>query len=170
MTEDSLGVTSHSVHTINGRVTRIEVDGISVLRGLPSILFQGVTVHELGHAWLAVQGVQGLPSWAEEGFCELLAYRFYKELNTPESRYHVESIEKNTNLRDWVPAWCFPFIFWAANRVGGTVSGRLDWFAGKGLKLAPNSTPKTVGDLVDENRVPLSDHDAITLEFVISDK
>jgi len=94
-TKDSLGVTSHSVHTINGRVTRIEVDGVSVLRGLPSILFQGVTVHELGHAWLAVQGVQGLPSWAEEGFCELLAYRFYKELNTQESRYHVESIERN---------------------------------------------------------------------------
>src|SRR5437764_6997047 len=29
-TKDSLGVTSHSVHTINGRVTRIEVAGISV--------------------------------------------------------------------------------------------------------------------------------------------
>jgi hypothetical protein len=33
--------------------------------------------------------------------------------------YDVESIEKNTNLRDWVPEWCFPFIFWAPNRVGG---------------------------------------------------
>ncbi|MEP6944742.1 MAG: endonuclease/exonuclease/phosphatase family protein, partial [Acidobacteriota bacterium] len=40
--------------------------------------------------------------------------------------YHVESIEKNTNLRDWVPEWCFPFIFWAAGRVGGHVSVRLD--------------------------------------------
>ncbi len=93
--KDSLGVTSHSAHTINGRVVRIEVDGISVLRGLPSILFQGVTVHELGHAWLAVQGIQGLPPWAEEGFCELLAYRFYKEMNTLESRYHAEGIERN---------------------------------------------------------------------------
>lgn len=81
--------------------------------------------------------------------------------------YHVESIEKNTNLRDWVPEWCFPFIFWAANRVGGSVSGRLDWFAGKGIKVAPDSSPMTVGNLVDETGTPLSDHDAITLDFVL---
>jgi hypothetical protein len=78
--------------------------------------------------------------------------------------YHVESIEKNTNLRDWVPEWCFPFIFWAANRVGGSVSGRLDWFAGKSIE--PKQV-KTVGDLIDESGTPLSDHDAITLDFVL---
>ncbi|GAC1628585.1 MAG: hypothetical protein NVS4B7_17640 [Ktedonobacteraceae bacterium] len=94
-TKDTLGVTSHSTHSMNGLVVRIEVNGIAVLQGLPSTLFQGVTVHELGHAWLAIQGIQGLPPWAEEGFCELLAYRFYKEMNTPESRYHAESIERN---------------------------------------------------------------------------
>lgn len=81
--------------------------------------------------------------------------------------YHVESIEKNTNLRDWVPEWCFPFIFWAANRVGGSVSGRLDWFAGKGIKSAGKG-PRTVGDLKDESGTPLSDHDAISLEFSLS--
>jgi endonuclease/exonuclease/phosphatase family metal-dependent hydrolase len=82
--------------------------------------------------------------------------------------YHVESIEKNTNLRDWVPEWCFPFIFWAANRVGGSVSGRLDWFAGTGLELAPNTSPKTIGSLVDKDGTPLSDHDAISLDFVMN--
>ncbi len=80
--------------------------------------------------------------------------------------YHVESIEKNTNLRDWVPEWCFPFIFWAANRVGGSVSGRLDWFAGKRLNPAPGSFPKTIGGLVDEAGTPLSDHDAIAIDLV----
>ncbi|MDI1243241.1 MAG: endonuclease/exonuclease/phosphatase family protein [bacterium] len=80
--------------------------------------------------------------------------------------YHVESIEKNTNLRDWVPEWCFPFIFWAANRVGGSVSGRLDWFAGQGLEPAAGSEPKTIGDLVDSEGTPLSDHDAITIDIV----
>jgi len=80
--------------------------------------------------------------------------------------YHVESIEKNTNLRDWVPEWCFPFIFWAANRVGGSVSGRLDWFAGKRLNPAPGSFPKTIGSLVDEAGTPLSDHDAIVIDLV----
>jgi len=82
--------------------------------------------------------------------------------------YHVESIEKNTNLRDWVPEWCFPFIFWAANRVGGSVSGRLDWFVGRGLQPAPSTQPKTIGELVDANGTPLSDHDAISVDLVVS--
>jgi endonuclease/exonuclease/phosphatase family metal-dependent hydrolase len=94
----------------------------------------------------------------------------YKSLNETGAgtiHYDVSSIEKNTNLRDWVPEWCFPFIFWAANRVGGRVSGRLDWFAGRGLEIAPGTEPRTVGNLVDLEGTPLSDHDAITLEFRI---
>ena len=81
--------------------------------------------------------------------------------------YDVESIEKNTNLRDWVPEWCFPFIFWAAGRVGGKVSARLDWFTGKGIEIASGAVPKTIGSLVDADGRPLSDHDAIGLDFVI---
>ena len=92
----------------------------------------------------------------------------YKKLNergVGTLHYHMESIEKNTNLRDWVPEWCFKFIFWAAGRVGGGVSVRLDWFAGKGIDLAEGSAPKTVGDLTDRAGIPLSDHDAITVDF-----
>ena len=94
-------------------------------------------------------------------------YKPFNNVGEGTLHYHVESIEKNTNLRDWVPEWCFPFIFWAANRVGGHVSGRLDWFAGKGIKQAAGSGPKTVGNLVDDSGRPLSDHDAITLDFEI---
>jgi hypothetical protein len=54
-----------------------------------------VTVHELGHVWLVVHEVKGLPLWAEEGFCELLAHRYYTQLNTEESRYYAQGIEKN---------------------------------------------------------------------------
>ncbi|MEP7148960.1 MAG: endonuclease/exonuclease/phosphatase family protein [Acidobacteriota bacterium] len=97
-------------------------------------------------------------------------YRSLNESGAGTIHYDVGSIEKNTNLRDWVPEWCFPFIFWAANRVGGRVSGRLDWFVGKNLDLAPGTSPQTVGDLVDIDGVPLSDHDAITLDFVLSGK
>ena len=92
-------------------------------------------------------------------------YKTLNELGAGTIHYDVSSIEKNTNLRDWVPEWCFPFIFWAANRVGGRVSGRLDWFAGKGLCLAAGTRPKTVGNLVDDTGTPLSDHDAITVKF-----
>jgi endonuclease/exonuclease/phosphatase family metal-dependent hydrolase len=95
-------------------------------------------------------------------------YKAFNEIGAGTIHYDVQSIEKNTNLRDWVPEWCFPFIFWAANRVGGRVSGRLDWFAGKGIELAPNTQPRTVGNLVDPKGTPLSDHDAIVLDFKLA--
>jgi hypothetical protein len=78
----------------------------------------------------------------------------------------MENAAYNKNLGDWVPRWCFPFIFWAAKQVGGRVSARLDWFAGKGIEIAPNTKPQTIGNLLDRENVPLSDHDAITLDFV----
>lgn len=93
----SLGATMSKTYSVDGRVVRSEVTGVAVLLGLPATLFQGVTVHELGHVWLIVQGIQDMPSWAEEGFCELLSYRYYHELNTPESRYHATNIERNTD-------------------------------------------------------------------------
>jgi endonuclease/exonuclease/phosphatase family metal-dependent hydrolase len=92
-------------------------------------------------------------------------YKALNEIGAGTIHYDVASVEKNTNLRDWVPEWCFPFIFWAANRVGGHVSCRLDWFAGKDIALAADSRPQTVGNLRDAEGVPLSDHDAITLDF-----
>jgi endonuclease/exonuclease/phosphatase family metal-dependent hydrolase len=92
-------------------------------------------------------------------------YKPFNEDGVGTIHYDVTSIEKNTNLRDWVPEWCFPFIFWAANRVGGKVSGRLDWFAGRGVKLAKDSRAKTVEDLTDKTGIPLSDHDAITVDI-----
>ncbi len=90
-------------------------------------------------------------------------YKNLNEIGAGTLHYDVESIEKNTNLRDWVPEWCFPFIFWAAGRVGGKVSGRLDWFTGRGIE--PVGKPATIGNLRDEAGTPLSDHDAIGLDF-----
>ena len=95
-------------------------------------------------------------------------YRSLNQVGVGTLHYHIESVEKNTNLRDWVPEWCFPFIFWAAGRVGGSVSGRLDWFAGRGVSLAPESAPHTIGDLRDESGTPLSDHDAISVDIVLT--
>jgi endonuclease/exonuclease/phosphatase family metal-dependent hydrolase len=92
-------------------------------------------------------------------------YKPFNELGVGTLHYHIESIEKNTNLRDWVPEWCFKFIFWAAGRVGGEVSVRLDWFAAKGFELAPGSEPRTIAHLETEDGTPLSDHDAITVNL-----
>ena len=95
-------------------------------------------------------------------------YRSLNNIGAGTLHYDVASIEKNTNLRDWVPEWCFPFIFWAAGRVGGKVSARLDWFAGKGVKRAPGSQPQTIGSLADAEGLSLSDHDAIAVDLVFS--
>ncbi|MBK9215389.1 MAG: hypothetical protein IPM59_07270 [Chloracidobacterium sp.] len=92
-------------------------------------------------------------------------YKAFNEPGVGTLHYHIDSIEKNTNLRDWVPEWCFKFIFWAAGRVGGGVSVRLDWFAGKGIEPASDTSPQTIGGLVNDAGEPLSDHDAITVSF-----
>ena len=93
-------------------------------------------------------------------------YRTLNTIGVGTLHYELGDIEKNTNLRDWVPGWCFPFIFWAAGRVGGKISSRLDWFAAKGLTLAPGTEPQTIQGLRGEDGAPLSDHDPITVEIV----
>jgi hypothetical protein len=92
-------------------------------------------------------------------------YKRFNNLGLGTLHYELESVEKNTNLRDWVPEWCFPFIFWAARRVGKTISARLDWFAGKGIEIV--GEPQTIGNLKDESGISLSDHDAIALDFTV---
>ena len=100
-------------------------------------------------------------------FQELEKHGFnYKNLNETGAgtlHYDMENAAYNKNLGDWVPRWCFPFIFWAAKQAGGRVSARLDWFAGKQIEV--KGKPQTIGNLFDRENIPLSDHDAITLDF-----
>ncbi|QLQ06572.1 MAG: protein DA1 [Anaerolineae bacterium] len=90
-----LGATLHTTHTLNGRATRTEVNGVAILRGLPATLFQAVTIHELGHAWLAVHGIMKLSRQEEEGFCEFVAHRYLTHTATKESLYHASGIARN---------------------------------------------------------------------------
>lgn len=89
-----LGVTLSSTRIQGGYALPSHVEGVAVLQGMPSTLFCGVTLHELGHVWLVVHGVEHLPSWAEEGFCQLIAYRYYTSLDTPEARYRARNLEQ----------------------------------------------------------------------------
>jgi len=137
----------------------------------------------LGYARRVLMGIRNVAKhhfphpdrYFEKGmFNDLARHGYeYKTLNdhgVGTLHYHVESIEKNTNLGDWVPEWCFKFIFWAARRVGGSVSVKLDWFAGRDLSIAPGTRPATAQELRGEDGEPLSDHDAITVEFVLDSK
>lgn len=91
------GITRKATYSLNGQVTHSVVKGVAILVGLPSLLFQGVSLHELGHVWCVIQGIDHLPPWAEEGFCELLSYRYYSELNTFESLMHAKNIEQHSD-------------------------------------------------------------------------
>ena len=94
-------------------------------------------------------------------------YKQFNEEGVGTLHYDMENAAYNTNLGDWVPKWCFPFIFWASRRVGGKFSLRLDWFVGRNIDVAPETSPKTIGELKTRDGTALSDHDAITLDFVI---
>jgi len=71
-----LGIARHTILDYGGGRRTITHEGIAVLRGLPDPHFQSVVIHELGHAWLTIRGVHGLPQRDEEGFCQMLAYRY----------------------------------------------------------------------------------------------
>jgi endonuclease/exonuclease/phosphatase family metal-dependent hydrolase len=172
------------------RQMKIILDHLDTLPPLPTVLggdwntttfnSQSATRAILGYWRRVLMGVRNVVKnhyphpdryFEKRLFSELESRGYeYKSLNESGAgtiHYDVASVEKNTNLRDWVPEWCFPFIFWAANRVGGHVSCRLDWFAGKDISLAAGTQPHTIGNLRDAENVPLSDHDAITLDFTV---
>ena len=95
-------------------------------------------------------------------------YEKFNELGKGTLHYNINHISHNANLSDWVPAWCFPVIAWATKKNGGKFSMRLDWFFGRGIDISESSAPQTIGKLIDSLGTPLSDHDAISLEFVLA--
>ncbi|HEX8852687.1 MAG TPA: endonuclease/exonuclease/phosphatase family protein, partial [Pyrinomonadaceae bacterium] len=92
----------------------------------------------------------------------------YRELNEPGAgtlHYDVEDLAANTNMADWVPAWCFWWIRWALKENNGRCSLKLDWFAGRDLAPDPATPPRVVGGLRARDGGVLSDHDAIVVDF-----
>jgi endonuclease/exonuclease/phosphatase family metal-dependent hydrolase len=107
-------------------------------------------------------------AWFERGLFRELERRGYeyRTLNEPLAgtlHYDMRDIAANTNMRDWVPNWCFWFINRALEPHNGICSLKLDWFAGRGIR--PAAPPAVVGNLRTDAGQPLSDHDAIVLDF-----
>ena len=91
----------------------------------------------------------------------------FRTLNAPgvcTLHYDVSDLAVNTNMGDWIPRWCFPFINWALAPYEGRCSLKLDWFAGRGIVAA--HAPAVIGGLRDADGV-LSDHDPILLDFTL---
>jgi endonuclease/exonuclease/phosphatase family metal-dependent hydrolase len=94
-------------------------------------------------------------------------YEALNETGACTLHFEVNDVAMNTNMKDWVPEWCFWFIRWALNRVGGKCSMKLDWFAGRGIQSSQSSPPQVLSEIHDREN-PLSDHDPIVLDFHLS--
>lgn len=71
---------------------------ISILSGLPKYRLMAVCAHELGHTWARENVMPGrdMDRDAEEGFCELIAYRLMEYLN---QQTEMNSIKDNRYTR-----------------------------------------------------------------------
>ncbi|HEX8709179.1 MAG TPA: endonuclease/exonuclease/phosphatase family protein [Pyrinomonadaceae bacterium] len=112
------------------------------------------------------------PRWFERRLFGELGKRGYGylELNAPGAgtlHYDVKNLSVRENLSDWVPQWCFWFVERALEPQGGRCSLKLDWFAGKGIAPDTAHPPRVIGGLRDDAG-PLSDHDAIVLDFALA--
>ncbi len=94
---DPLGLTMSTRIMRKNKVERAVVDGVAFLQGMPRTLFSGVCTHELGHVWLVQHKILGLPITEEEGFCELLAHRYYTGLDNDSGRFYAQRIAKNSS-------------------------------------------------------------------------
>ena len=79
----------------SGRPLVRKVDGVAILKGLTVQVMSGAVAHELGHAWLFLEGIDGLPLPIEEGFCNTLSYLYHSEFTSDESRFCMKVIARN---------------------------------------------------------------------------
>ena len=100
--------------------------------------------------------------WNEEGVCTI--------------HYHFADVKKNTNMRDWAPKFFLHCVAWALKKAEGAASFKIDWFAAQQLRLLGDGdvsekgyvsmAPKVIGHLKYQGE-EISDHDAITADFLI---
>lgn len=82
-------------HSTSGRPPVRRVKGVAILKGLSRQVMYGAVVHELGHAWIFLSGIDGLPLPVEEGFCNALSYLYHSEFNSDEARFCKRAIKEN---------------------------------------------------------------------------
>lgn len=78
--------------------------------------------------------------------------------------YDMHDPRADGSLREWVPDWCFPFIFWSLREHQGRCPFKLDWFATRGVRPA---APEVLHEPRKAGYIPLSDHDAIAVDIAL---
>jgi endonuclease/exonuclease/phosphatase family metal-dependent hydrolase len=89
-------------------------------------------------------------------------YRNANRLGEHTVYYDMNDPRAAGSLGEWVPGWCFPFIHWSLRNHGGRCPLKLDWMAVRGVRP---ENPYIVHEVRDGSRVPLSDHDAVGVDF-----
>lgn len=92
-------------------------------------------------------------------------YRQCNILGERTTSYDAEDIKTNKNLGEWVPGWCFAFIRWALRNHDGKCPLKIDWFATRGIRC---KDPTVIHHLREGREIPLSDHDAIGVDLLVS--
>lgn len=184
----SLHLDAHSTQRHRARQMRLVLDHVEGLIPKAPVLLGGdwntstynskrAVYSILGYARRVLMGVRNVvrnhyphpDRWFERHLFRQLdrrgyGYREFNQSGGCTLHYDVDDMAINVNMADWVPGWCFWFIRWALERVGGSCGMKLDWFAGRGLEPTADAPPRVVSE-VHSRSEPLSDHDPILLDF-----
>ncbi len=189
----ALHMDAHSSQRHRHRQMRLLLDHLEGLEPRLPVLIGGdwnTTTHNarralysiLGYVRRVLMGVRGVlrrhyphpDRWFERHLFRELESRGYnyRDLNVPGGctlHYSIHDLAANKNMGEWIPQWCFSFINWALEKEGGRCSLKLDWFAGKGIRVDANDPEQAPAILegMTEKEPPLSDHDPIVLGFTI---
>lgn len=185
---------AHSSQGHRSLQMRLLLDHLDALRPAVPVLIGGdwnTTTHDasraaysiLGYARRVLMGVHYVlrehyphpDRWFERRLFRELEGRGYdyRNLNVAGGctlHYSIQDLAANRNMAEWIPNWCFWFINWALEREGGSCSMKLDWFAGREIRVDPDREaqgPRILRDL--GTGVRLSDHDPIVLGFRLPD-
>ncbi len=187
-----LHMDAHSAQSHRQRQMRIVMDHLDNLSPALPVLIGGdwnTTTHNasralysiLGYALRVMMGVRRVLArhyphpdrWFERRMFRELERRGYdyRSLNVPGGctlHYSIRDLAANRNMGEWVPRWCFWFINWALEPLGGRCSMKLDWFAGRGIAVSRDFGPAILSGLSGDEP-PLSDHDPIVLGFTLEE-
>ena len=83
------------LHTLDGRVTRRQVEEILVLYGLPREHFAAILAHEYGHAWTFLQAFPETGPRLKEGLAELFSYVWLRGRGDARAAYRIHLKHQN---------------------------------------------------------------------------
>ena len=89
------GISLLQTQMVNGVETGRIVKEVVILYGLPREHTAAIMAHEIGHVWCFLHRMPSLPLQVQEGICEMFAFSYLSEVNTPESEYHRNAIARN---------------------------------------------------------------------------